>query len=156
MDGLKKYPAWNWLEIPNWQDDFYGALLRHLFEWKAGKKVDEHSGLHPLAHVSANALILLTRALLDEKSIDVDSTCNVTSCVKCGQADDHLDPDTGVCYACFDGREQRASEAKPFLVCDGCDDPIVFDESVVVRGDGHHRCDDCQANHECQMQRLEK
>jgi hypothetical protein len=25
------------------------------------------------------------------------------SCVKCGQKDDRLDPDTGACYACFEG-----------------------------------------------------
>lgn len=34
------------------------------------------------------------------------------SCIKCGQVDDHLDPDTGACYGCDQvDLEQRASEA---------------------------------------------
>lgn len=33
-------------------------------------------------------------------------------CVKCGQLDDHLDPDTGACYACFDGREPIPNETE--------------------------------------------
>ncbi len=67
MDGLTKYPAWDWLNTEEWQDTYFAALQRHLFDWRKGVTKDEKSGLHPLAHVAANSLILLTRTLRGDK-----------------------------------------------------------------------------------------
>lgn len=61
MSGLDKYPAWDWLSEKHDNDLFYNALMRHLHEWRRGETRDAVSDLPPLAHVAANALILLTR-----------------------------------------------------------------------------------------------
>ncbi len=60
VDG-EKYPPWGWLTVEDWQDKYYGATVRHLFEYRKGSTADAKSGLHPLAHACASALILLAR-----------------------------------------------------------------------------------------------
>lgn len=60
--GLTKYPAWGWLTIDEWQDYYFAATLRHLFDWRKGITKDAESKLHPLAHAGANVIILLTRS----------------------------------------------------------------------------------------------
>ena len=47
--GEKKYAAWNWAKGIHYMR-VYGALLRHLFAWVMGEKVDPESGLHHLDH----------------------------------------------------------------------------------------------------------
>lgn len=56
------YPAWDWLTINNWEDIYFAATLRHLFEWRKGVTKDEKSGLSPLIHAAANLLIMITRS----------------------------------------------------------------------------------------------
>ena len=60
VDG-EGYPPWGWLEVEDWQDKYFAACLRHLFDYRKGVTKDEKSGLHPLAHAGADILILLTR-----------------------------------------------------------------------------------------------
>lgn len=59
----EKYPAWDWLTVENWQDIYFAATMRHLFDYRKGVTKDPKSGLHPLAHAAADVLILLTRTL---------------------------------------------------------------------------------------------
>jgi len=47
--GANKYEAWNWAKGIKYMR-VYGALLRHLFAWVCGEKVDPESGLHHLDH----------------------------------------------------------------------------------------------------------
>lgn len=56
--GAAKYGNYNWMKVRP-TDRYLGALLRHIKEWKAGKQVDEESGLSPLAHAGCNLLFLM-------------------------------------------------------------------------------------------------
>lgn len=59
MMGAKKYAPHSWekgMKISR----IYAALLRHLFAWWRGEDNDPESGLPHLAHVTWNALALLT------------------------------------------------------------------------------------------------
>ncbi len=62
VDG-EGYPPWGFLEVEDWQDKYYAATVRHLFEWRKGVTKDVKSGLHPLAHAGACVFIMLTRTL---------------------------------------------------------------------------------------------
>lgn len=62
VDG-QGYPPWGWLQEEDWQDKYFAATLRHLFDYRKGVKKDPKSGLHPLAHAGANIMILITRTL---------------------------------------------------------------------------------------------
>lgn len=44
----------------------YAALLRHLLAWASGETTDAESGLSPLDHVAARALLLVRAAELDK------------------------------------------------------------------------------------------
>ena len=59
----------------------FSAICRHLFDWfYLGKNKDEKSGQHPLSHVIANALMLLTfikkERFDDRKHISFDKPMN--------------------------------------------------------------------------------
>ena len=60
---IQNYPEWDWMTVEKWEDQYFGATLRHLFDWRKGITKDEKSGLHPLAHAGANILIMITRTL---------------------------------------------------------------------------------------------
>lgn len=61
--GAKKYSDNGWLEVPNGQERYKDALLRHLFY--DGSSVDKDSGLSHLAHAAWNALAILELHLRD-------------------------------------------------------------------------------------------
>jgi hypothetical protein len=56
--GAKKYGPENWRKIPNGQDRFFGAALRHLMAWRSGEKTDPESGLPHVAHALTNLMFL--------------------------------------------------------------------------------------------------
>jgi len=70
--GAKKYGAWNWRESKPRATVYYEAILRHLFAALDGQDNDEESGLPHLAHILANAAILLdaeaTGNLIDDRA----------------------------------------------------------------------------------------
>lgn len=58
--GAKKYAPYNWknvLKEENGRDRYFAAAMRHIIDWKLGKRVDESTGLHPLHHAICNLLI---------------------------------------------------------------------------------------------------
>lgn len=57
--GAKTYPPNNFRIGTEWSR-YMDALERHWTDWKLGQDRDLISGLYELAHVAANALILLT------------------------------------------------------------------------------------------------
>lgn len=57
--GAKKYPAHNYRKGTEWSR-YVDALTRHFTDFELGQNVDEESGLLTLAHVAADAMILLT------------------------------------------------------------------------------------------------
>lgn len=61
--GAKKYAPNRWKNLPDAENRYYSALMRHLSAYRKGETKDEESGLHPLAHVIWNGLALLYFAL---------------------------------------------------------------------------------------------
>jgi hypothetical protein len=57
--GAEKYARDGWKELPDFENRYFAAMLRHLTAWQAGEKVDPESGLPHLAHVLTNATFLL-------------------------------------------------------------------------------------------------
>jgi hypothetical protein len=48
--GAKKYSANSWQKVEPFEDRYYGALRRHLQEWRKGEIIDPESGLPHLNH----------------------------------------------------------------------------------------------------------
>lgn len=59
QDGEMKYGQANWREDPVSTSTYVNALLRHLLKYIDGVERDPESGRKELAHVAANAMILL-------------------------------------------------------------------------------------------------
>jgi hypothetical protein len=53
--GAKHYGDNNWQKVENAQQRYLAALLRHLFAYMSGEKVDPDSGISHLAHIRCNA-----------------------------------------------------------------------------------------------------
>ncbi len=67
--GAQKYEPRNWELGLSWTETS-GSLLRHLFKFMMGEKIDEDSGLHHMAHAAWNAITLLAMSLRDAGSDD--------------------------------------------------------------------------------------
>lgn len=57
--GADKYTPWNWRETKVLSSTYVSATLRHLAAWRSGEDIDPESGRSHLAHIMANAAILL-------------------------------------------------------------------------------------------------
>lgn len=57
--GASKYGENTWQALPNFENRYYGALLRHLIAWRSGELIDQESGLSHLKHALANIVFLL-------------------------------------------------------------------------------------------------
>ena len=57
--GAKKYDDNNWQLVPNMDNRYFAALLRHLVAWRSGEQIDAESGLPHLAHAACCILFLL-------------------------------------------------------------------------------------------------
>lgn len=57
--GAKKYAAHSWQTVPQGEDRYLAALLRHLTAHSKGEKNDPESGMSHLAHAACNALFIL-------------------------------------------------------------------------------------------------
>jgi hypothetical protein len=56
--GLDKYPEENWKTVPEPDDRYTAALLRHLTLHRSGQLLDDESGEPHLFHVLTNAIFL--------------------------------------------------------------------------------------------------
>lgn len=56
--GAKKYAPENWRKVPDAKNRYIAAALRHINAYRDGRRVDEESGLHPLAHAIASLLFV--------------------------------------------------------------------------------------------------
>lgn len=57
--GAQKYAAHSWQTVPQGEDRYLAALLRHLTAHSKGEKNDPESGMSHLAHAACNALFIL-------------------------------------------------------------------------------------------------
>lgn len=57
--GAEKYAPNSWQTIPNAEERYLDALIRHLESWRAGETYDNESNLHHLKHLLCNASFLL-------------------------------------------------------------------------------------------------
>lgn len=57
--GTIKYDDDNWWKGLRWKKDVFGCILRHIWKWFRGEKLDEESGLHHLAHAAWNCMTLM-------------------------------------------------------------------------------------------------
>ena len=56
--GAEKYGDWNYMKGMKWMR-LYGALLRHMYAWVAGRDSDPESGKSHLAHAGCCIMMLL-------------------------------------------------------------------------------------------------
>ena len=56
--GAAKYADNGWKSLPDAENRYTGALLRHLAAIQAGEEVDPESGLSHISHVACNAIFL--------------------------------------------------------------------------------------------------
>lgn len=66
--GAKKYAAHSWQTVPNADERYLAAQLRHITAVQKGEVNDPESGLHHLAHAACNALFILELALRNDNS----------------------------------------------------------------------------------------
>ena len=57
--GAVKYSAHSWRNVPNAQERYRAAMLRHVLAFCSGEDTDPESGHPHLAHVAVNAAFLL-------------------------------------------------------------------------------------------------
>jgi hypothetical protein len=60
--GAKKYAPDNWRKVPDANNRYFAAALRHLAAWKLGEHLDPESGLPHLAHAGCCILFLLAKS----------------------------------------------------------------------------------------------
>jgi hypothetical protein len=77
-EGRAKYGSMNWREDPVSATTYADAALRHLFQWLDGEDRCSKSGALHLAHLAANAMILIDAAL-GGSLIDDRPPCGTTS-----------------------------------------------------------------------------
>jgi len=54
-----QYPINSWKRLPDFNERFYAAVMRHLVSWRGGEFNDKESGLPHLAHAACGLLYLL-------------------------------------------------------------------------------------------------
>jgi len=57
--GAVKHSPFGWQTVPDAKTQYHDALMRHLADYERGEVSDLDDGRHPLAHLIADALILL-------------------------------------------------------------------------------------------------
>ena len=64
--GAKKYSDYGWMSVPNGEERYTDALLRHLLKEATGELLDPDTGLHHAAHAAWNALARLELIIIME------------------------------------------------------------------------------------------
>jgi len=57
--GAKKYKKDNWKHVPDAENRYFAAAIRHLSSYQAGEKLDKESNLPHLAHAACCLLFLI-------------------------------------------------------------------------------------------------
>jgi hypothetical protein len=57
--GAMKYAPDNWKNVPNWEQRYFAAGMRHFTDWFLGERIDSESGKSHLAHAICCLLFLM-------------------------------------------------------------------------------------------------
>ncbi len=57
--GAQKYAVDNWKKVPDSNDRYFDAAMRHLLSWRQGERNDPETGLNHLAHAVCCLLFLI-------------------------------------------------------------------------------------------------
>lgn len=68
--GARKYSPDNWKKVPNLRSRYIDALLRHVFAYMRGERVDQESNLPHLAHAICCILFILEADILGIQTTD--------------------------------------------------------------------------------------
>lgn len=64
--GARKYAPDNWKKVEGRRWRYFGAALRHLWDWWQGNRIDPESGCHVLAHAICDVMFLLDEDLAEQ------------------------------------------------------------------------------------------
>ena len=59
--GARKYAPDNWKRVPEPQDRYFAAAMRHIVAWRNGQQDDPETGLPHLAHATCCLMFLLSK-----------------------------------------------------------------------------------------------
>lgn len=87
--GAKKYAPDNWKKVRHGRRRYWGAMLRHLFEWwldfvsngVLGSKIDIDTGLPHLAHAGCNLMFIM--GYETENIAETPVPCDDKECAYC-------------------------------------------------------------------------
>lgn len=71
--GARKYDDDNWRKVPNLRRRYLSACLRHVSEWRLGRKYDAETDLHHIAHAACCLLFILSADLGTDPDLDLDA-----------------------------------------------------------------------------------
>jgi hypothetical protein len=66
--GAEKYGEDNWKRVPNKQDRYWDAMMRHMTAYNNGQELDPEFGTHHMAHAACCALFVLWADMMHEVS----------------------------------------------------------------------------------------
>ena len=72
--GAVKYSAHSWRNVPDAQERYRAAMLRHVLAFCSGEDTDPESGHPHLAHVAVNAAFLLEFRDAGRKAVEAIET----------------------------------------------------------------------------------
>ena len=64
--GANKYGPNNWKGLENFNDRYYGAVIRHLMAWRMGEEKDPESGEYHLSHAMTGLMFLVWKQFKKE------------------------------------------------------------------------------------------
>lgn len=113
--GAKKYGANNWQSVPDAQNRYYSAMMRHVEADRGGEVFDEESGLPHLTHALACVTFMLHFALHKPVLLSTVAAEEDTSVVAGDELDELLDwlgPDNASRYMANMNADHLVSVAK--------------------------------------------
>lgn len=78
MYGAKKYAPDNWKKVPDAENRYFDALMRHATAYKNGETHDPESGVHHLGCAGASLLFLIHFAVVSKPVADRASFATTT------------------------------------------------------------------------------